>query len=117
MSFPSLYPSFNFNLSTLRGRYRVIPNTSITYPPHFRRWYGLPLISKLGIVFNLNNNIYVVSLHLILVNPNLHAPYIACGTYCVGIGSAIRLLERWCIKAALEIEHAFAKKFVQDMRL
>ena len=24
--------------------------------PTFRRWYGLPLISKLGIVFYLNNN-------------------------------------------------------------
>ena len=29
---------------------------SVIYSPHFRRWYDLPLISRLGIVFNLNNN-------------------------------------------------------------
>ena len=55
-TFPLWYPSFNFNLATLRGRWQVIPNTSVIYSPHFRRWYDLPLISKLGIVFNLNNN-------------------------------------------------------------
>ena len=53
---PLLYPSLNFNLSTLRGRQREISNTLVIYSPHFRRWYGLPLTSKLGIVFNLNNN-------------------------------------------------------------
>ena len=56
LSFPLLYPSFNFILSTLRGRQREIPNTSIFYSPHVRRWHGLPLKSKLRIVFNLNNN-------------------------------------------------------------
>ena len=51
-SFPLLYPGSDFNLSDLRGRQRVIPNTSVIHSPHFRRWYGLPLISKLGIVLN-----------------------------------------------------------------
>ena len=56
VSFPSLYPSYNFNLSTLRRRYSAIPNTWVIYSPNFGRWYGLPLVSKLGIVLTLNNN-------------------------------------------------------------
>ena len=31
-------------------------SSQVIYSPHFRRWYDLPLISRLGIVFNLNNN-------------------------------------------------------------
>ena len=30
----------------------------VIYSPNFRTWFGLPLISKLGVVFNLNNNNY-----------------------------------------------------------
>ena len=29
---------------------------AVIYSPHFRRWFSLPLIGKLGIVFTLNNN-------------------------------------------------------------
>ena len=48
-------PSSTTMIRAWAGIY-IMTSDTVMYSPQFRRWFGLPLVRKLGVVFNLNNN-------------------------------------------------------------